>query len=154
MVNESDFFKRTVTIEKELNAPIELVWEAWTNPEYIVQWWNPKGSDTTIEHHDFKVGGKWKYTMLMPNGKPFIAEGVYKQIIFHERIISEANFKPMTQGVEIQSLFKSKGDRTEFIFNVVHPSEEYKIQQERMGIQNGWGTVFSRLDDFLTEMKS
>ncbi len=85
----------------------------------------------------------------MPNGMPFIAEGTYTEIIFHERICSKADFKPMTENVEIQSLFKSIGEKTEFTFNVIHPTEEYKLQQEKMGIQNGWGSVFSRLEEFL-----
>lgn len=80
---------------------------------------------------------------------PFIAEGTYIEIIYHTRICSKADFKPMTESVEIQSLFKSNGDKTEFTFNVIHPTEEYKIQQEKMGIQNGWGSVFSRLEEFL-----
>ncbi|MEM9545710.1 MAG: SRPBCC domain-containing protein [Bacteroidota bacterium] len=149
---QNEFWNRTVKIERTLNAPIELVWEAWTNPEHIVKWWNPRGSDTTIEKHEFKVGGEWRYSMLMPNGRPFIAEGTYLEIIHHQRICSKADFKPMTQGVEIQSIFHAAGDKTEFTFHVVHPSEEYKIQQERMGIQNGWGSVFQRLEEFLTEM--
>ncbi len=147
---QNDFWQRTVKIEKTLNAPIELVWEAWTKPEHIVKWWNPRGSETTIEKHEFKVGGEWRYSMLMPNGKPFIAEGTYLEIVHHQRICSQADFKPMTQGVEIQSIFNAKGDKTEFTFHVVHPTEEYKIQQERMGIQNGWGSVFERLEEFLT----
>jgi len=150
MINESEFLKRTVKIEKVLNAPVELVWEAWTNPEHIVKWWNPRGSKTTIEKHEFRVGGAWKYSMLMPNGRPFVAEGIYLDIIHHERICSQADFKPMTQGVEIRSLFKAIGDKTEFTFYVIHPTEEYKVKQEKMGIQNGWGSVFSRLDEFLT----
>ncbi len=153
MISENDFSNKTVKIEKTLNAPIELVWEAWTNPKHIIKWWNPKGSDTTIDKHDFKIGGEWKYSMLMPNGQPFIAEGTYLEIIYQQRIYSKADFKPMTQGVEIQSLFKAIGDKTEFVFNVIHPTEEYKIQQERMGIQNGWGSVFNRLEEFLIENK-
>ena len=49
MINDNDFLNRTVTIQRVLNAPIELVWDAWTIPEHIVQWWNPRGSDTKIE---------------------------------------------------------------------------------------------------------
>ena len=153
MTSENDFFKRTVKIEKTLNAPIELVWEAWTNPTHIVKWWNPRGSDTTIEKHEFQVGGEWKYTMLMPNGRPFIAEGVYTDIVHLQRICSKADFKPMTEGVEIQSLFEAISNKTAFTFYVIHPTEEYKIQQEKMGIQNGWGSVFSRLEEFLNEMQ-
>jgi len=140
---------RTVTIKKTFNASMHLVWEAWTQPEHIAQWWSPKGMETKVIEHDFKVGGKWKYAMPMPDGKEFIAEGKYITIIEFEKIISWANFKPMTEGVEIQALFKKNGDKTDFTFNVIHPTEEYRIQQEKMGILNGWGSVFIRLEEFL-----
>jgi uncharacterized protein YndB with AHSA1/START domain len=144
-----DKSNRTITIKRTFNAPIELVWEAWTKPEHIVQWWSPKGMKTKIIEHTFKVGGKWKYAMPMPDGNEFIAEGEYISIVEFEKIISLANFRPMTEGVEIQSLFKKDGNKTEFTFNVVHPTEAYRIQQEKMGIMNGWGSVFERLEEFL-----
>lgn len=153
MEEVSNFWEKTVQIKRTLNAPIDLVWEAWTQPEHIIQWWNPKGSDTVIEQHEFKEGGQWKYTMKMPNGKPFIAEGMYTKIIHHQEISSKADFKPMTEGVVIQALFNEVGDQTEFIFNIIHPSSAYRIQQEKMGIQNGWGSVFNRLEDFLNKQK-
>ena len=68
--------------------------------------------------------------------------------------MSSANFRPMTEGVEIQSLFKAVGEKTEFTFYIVHATEEYRIQQEQMGIMNGWGTVFSRLEELLKEFKA
>ena len=142
---------RTVTIERTFNAPIELVWEAWTTPEHIAKWWNPQGTGTKILAHTFEVGGKWKFAMPMPNGQEFITEGTYTEIIELEKIASTADFKPMTEGVEIISLFKKKGNQTEFTFHVVHPTAEYKIQQEQMGILNGWGSVFNRLDAFLSK---
>lgn len=148
-----DNTNRTVTIKRTFDAPIELVWKAWTEPEHIVQWWSPKGTETKIIEHEFSVGGKWKYAMPMPNGQEFIAEGTYTEIVELKKIISKADFKPMTEGVEIQSLFEKDGDKTHFTFNVVHPTEEYKIQQEKMGILNGWGSVFSRLDELLIELK-
>jgi len=89
--------------------------------------------------------------MPMPDGNEFIAEGKYISIVQFEKIISMANFKPMTEGVEIQALFRKNGDKTDFIFNVVHPTVEYRIQQEKMGILNGWGSVFSRLEEFLNK---
>ena len=148
-----DKLKRTVTIKRTFDAPIALVWKAWTQPEHILQWWSPKGSPTKIIEHSFTVGGKWKYAMSMPNGQEFIAEGEYKEIVEFEKIISTANFRPMTEGVEIQSYFEEDGDKTNFTFHVVHPTEAYKIQQEKMGILNGWGSVFDRLDALLLEFK-
>ncbi|OUS02088.1 activator of HSP90 ATPase [Flavobacteriales bacterium 33_180_T64] len=144
-----DNTNRTVTIKRTFNAPIELVWNAWTTPEHIAQWWSPKGMTTKIVEHTFEIGGKWKYAMPMPDGNEFIAEGVYTKIVELEKIYSSANFRPMTEGVEIQSIFKKNGNKTDFTFHVIHPTEAYKIQQEKMGILNGWGSVFTRLDEFL-----
>ena len=143
---------RTITIERTFDAPIELVWEAWSNPIHIAKWWNPAGEGTKIIEHSFTIGGKWKYSMPMPNGQEFIAEGEYIEIVELEKIRSTANFRPMTEGVEIESLFKKNGNKTDFTFNVIHPTEDYKIQQEKMGIMNGWGSVFTRLDEFLKEL--
>jgi len=150
--NQQD--NRTISLNRTFNAPIELVWEAWTQSEHIAEWWSPKGIKTNVVEHNFKVGGKWKYIMPMPNGQEFIAEGEYTVIVEFERIVSSANFKPMTEGVEIQSLFKANGNNTDFTFKVVHPTEEYKIKQEKMGIMNGWGSVFERLNILLKELNS
>ncbi|MFD2562572.1 SRPBCC domain-containing protein [Aquimarina rubra] len=140
---------RTLSLQRTFNAPIELVWEAWSQPEHIVQWWGPKGMETKVIEHNFSEGGAWKYAMLMPDGNEFIADGIYIKIVKLEKIISSANFKPMTEGVEIQALFEKDGDRTSFTFNVVHPTEEYCKQQEKMGFMNGWGSVFDRLKEFV-----
>jgi len=150
----NDAANRTVTIKRTFDAPLELVWEAWTQAEHIAQWWSPKGITTKVILHEFKVGGKWKYAMPMPNGNEFIAEGSYTEIVAFEKIISTADFKPMTEGVEIHALFERNGEQTDFTFHVVHPTEEYKIQQEKMGILNGWGSVFTRLEELLKEQQA
>ena len=85
----------------------------------------------------------------MPDGNEFIADGIYSDIVKLVKIFSSANFKPMTEGVEIQSLFEEAGDKTNFTFNCVHATEEYCRQQEQMGFYNGWGSVFDRLDEYL-----
>lgn len=140
---------RTITIERTFDAPIQLVWKAWTQSEHIAEWWSPKGIETKVVEHTFKIGGKWKYIMPMPDGNEFVAEGEYLEIVEFEKIVSSANFRPMTAGVEIESLFKANGNKTDFTFHVIHPTEEYKLQQEKMGIMNGWGSVFDRLDTLL-----
>lgn len=147
MSNSNETNNRTLSLERTLNAPIELVWRAWTQPEHIAQWWGPKGMETQVIEHEFKVGGAWKYVMAMPNGSEFIAEGVYSEIVEFEKIVTSADFKPMTVGVELHVLLKAVGQTTHFTFQVVHPTEEYCRQQEEMGFMNGWGSVFDRLQE-------
>ncbi len=140
---------RTLTITRKFNAPISLVWEAWTQPQHVAQWWGPGGMEVKVVEHDFKVGGKWQYTMAMPDGNEFVTEGIYAVIKEFQEIYSSADFRPMTEGVEIQALFESDGDKTNFTFNCIHPTEEYCKQQEKMGFYNGWGSVFDRLSEFV-----
>ena len=145
MKTQSDASSRTLTLKRTFDAPLKLVWSVWTQPEHIAEWWGPKGMKTEIVEHNFKVGGSWKYSMKMPDGSNFIGEGVYSVIVELQKIFSSANFKPMTEGVEIQALFEGNGDKTNFTFNVIHPTEEYCKQQEKMGFYNGWGSTFDRL---------
>ncbi|TAI49158.1 SRPBCC domain-containing protein [Flagellimonas allohymeniacidonis] len=140
---------RTLTLERTFGAPLELVWEAWTQPEHIAQWWGPKGMETTVLEHDFTVGGQWKYLMKMPNGSEFVADGVYSEIVERQKIVSTANFKPMTENVEIHAIFEAVGTQTKFTFHCVHETEEYCKQQEEMGFYNGWGSLFELLADFV-----
>jgi uncharacterized protein YndB with AHSA1/START domain len=152
MKNQNDLSNRTLTLRRTFNAPVKLVWEAWTQPQHIAQWWAPKGMKVSVVEHDFKVGGKWKYVMPMPDGSQFISDGVYKVIVELEKIFSSANFKPMTEGVEIQALFERNGNKTNFTFNVIHPTEEYCRQQEKMGFYNGWGSAFDRMETLITSL--
>jgi uncharacterized protein YndB with AHSA1/START domain len=154
MEEKNDLAKRTLTLKRTFNAPVELVWEAWTQPEHIAQWWGPKGMKTNVVEHDFRVGGKWKYTMKMPDGSDFIGDGIYLAIVRLEKIFTSANFKPMTEGVELRALFKKNGQKTDFTFSVVHPTEEYRNQQEKMGFYNGWASTFDRLESFVIKSRS
>ncbi|MEM7514866.1 MAG: SRPBCC domain-containing protein [Bacteroidota bacterium] len=140
---------RTLTIERTFDAPLKLVWAAWSDPAHIAKWWGPNGMQTEVEAHDFRVGGSWKYSMQMPNGGQFVAEGVYAEIIEHEKIVTSADFKPMTEGVEMHMLFKEVDGKTHFSFHVIHPTEAYAKQQEDMGFFNGWGSTFERLGEYL-----
>ncbi len=148
---EDNIENRTITIKRTFDAPIELVWKAWTEAKHIVKWWGPKGMSTKIVAHEFKIGGKWKYIMTMPDGADFIAEGEYQHIDPPNKLKTSANFLPMTEGVTLEVLLVANESKTEFTFNVIHPTEAYKLQQEKMGFQNGWGSVFDRLAELLTQ---
>ena len=154
MSNNNDAKNRTLTLKRTFDAPVRLVWKAWTQAEHIINWWGPKGMKIEVIEHDFSVGGKWKYVMPMPDGSEFISEGEYLEIVELKKIITTANFKPMTEGVEIQALFEENGDKTNFTFNVVHQTEEYCKQQEKMGFYNGWGSAFDRLETFVSTLNN
>ena len=147
----NDLETRTLTIEKTFDAPLDLVWEAWTQPEHIAHWWSPKGMPLDVVEYEFKVGGIWKYQMMMPDGCPFDSEGTLKVIEPKTKIVTTADFKPMTLDVEMHMTFEADGEQTHFKFSVVHATAEYCKQQEEMGFYNGWGSAMDRLVAHLKE---
>ncbi len=149
----SDLASRTLTIEKTFSAPVQVVWDAWTKAEHILKWWAPNGMDIRVIEHDFRVGGKWKYAMPMPDGNEFISEGIYKEIVELQKIVTSADFKPMTEGVELQTYFEADGQKTKFTFSVIHATAEYCKRQEEMGFYNGWGSALDRLEKVLESAK-
>ena len=148
----NDATNRTLILKKTFDVPVNLVWEAWTQPEHLIQWWAPKGMKINVIEHDFRIGGKWKYSMPMPDGNEFISEGEYSEIEEFKKIVTSANFRPMTEGVELHVLFEENGDKTNFTFSVIHPTQEYCKQQEKMGFYNGWGSAFDRLDTLVNSL--
>lgn len=89
----------------------------------------------------------------MPDGSEFISEGTYKEIVRLEKIVTSADFKPMTEGVELHTFFEANGEKTKFKFSVIHATPEYCKEQEEMGFYNGWGSALDRLEKVLETAK-
>jgi uncharacterized protein YndB with AHSA1/START domain len=81
-----------MTITRVFDAPRELVWKAWTDPKYVMQWWGPKGFSCPTCKIDFRVGGKFLISMKSPDGQEFYNGGEYHEIIPHEKIVSSMYF--------------------------------------------------------------
>ena len=89
--------------------------------------------------------------MPMPKGGDFISEGIYLEIIEYQKIVTSADFKPMTQNVELHVSFSADGDKTNFEFSVVHETEEYAKAQEKMSFYNGWGSALNRMEEVIVK---
>ena len=75
------------TITRVFDAPRELVWKAWTDPEYVMRWWGPKGFTSPVCRIDFRVGGRFTYCMRTPDGQEFWNGGEYREIVPLEKIV-------------------------------------------------------------------
>ena len=77
--------KRDLVITRVFDAPIELVWKAWTDPEQVMRWWGPKGFTSPSCKIDFREGGRFIFCMRAPKdfqgGQDFYTAGVYKKIV-------------------------------------------------------------------------
>ncbi len=103
-----DTQSRSMQTNSTFTVPVQLMWEVWTNPEHIVNWWGPNGFTNTIDTMDVKEGGEWKFTMHGPDGTNFPNKSIYKEIIPFKKIVFE-HFNPHFIATVI---FDSQGDKT------------------------------------------
>jgi len=68
-------------ITRIFDAPGELLWKAWTEPESVKRWWGPKNFTSPFAKIDLRVGGTYLYCMRSPEGQDFWSTGVYREII-------------------------------------------------------------------------
>ena len=107
-VNET----QPMVITRVFDAPRELVWKAWTDPKYIMQWWGPKGFTAPVCKMDFRAGGRLLCCMKAPDGQEFWNAVEYHEIIPHEKIVSLMYFsdskgnkiEPEQLGVELEAI--------------------------------------------------
>jgi uncharacterized protein YndB with AHSA1/START domain len=81
-----------MVVTRVFDAPRELVWKAYTDPKYVMQWWGPKGFTSPVCRMDFRVGGKFLCCMRAPDGQEFWNAGEYHEIVPHEKIVSSMYF--------------------------------------------------------------
>jgi uncharacterized protein YndB with AHSA1/START domain len=67
----TDIADRQVTITREINAPRDLVFAAWTQPEHLINWFGPAGFTNTFIETDIRVGGRWRFVMHGPDGTDY-----------------------------------------------------------------------------------
>ena len=84
--------KERMVVTRVFDAPRALVWEAWTNPKYVMQWWGPKGFTAPVCKIDFRVGGKFLCCMRSPDGQEGWNGGEYHEIVPHEKIVYSLYF--------------------------------------------------------------
>ena len=154
-----------MVVTRIFNAPRELVWKAWTDPEYVMQWWGPKGFTTPVCKMDFRVGGKFLCCMRSPDGQEFWNAGEYHEIVPHEKIVSSMYFadaqgnkvEASEYGIEHEAIadaydvtmFEDLGDgRTRLTFIGNEPMESAK----ESGQLEGWNQILDKVADVLAGM--
>ena len=81
-----------LVITRVFDAPVELVWKAWTDPEHVARWWGPRDFTSPKCTIDFRVGGRYHFAMQSPDGQIFWSTGTYREIEPHAFIACTDSF--------------------------------------------------------------
>jgi uncharacterized glyoxalase superfamily protein PhnB/uncharacterized protein YndB with AHSA1/START domain len=116
---------REIKVSRLFNAPVELVWEVWTNPDHIKNWWGPQGFTNTIDEMNMKEGGEWNLVMHGPDGTDYKNKSIFKEIVKHKKLVYEHVSSPKFTATV---LFESQGEKTLLNWQMLFESREQLIQ--------------------------
>ena len=163
-INTVNEIERMV-ITRVFDAPRALVWKAWTNPKYVMQWWGPKGFTAPFYEMDFRVGGKFLLCMRTPDGQEAWNAGEYQEIVLHEKIVYSMYFsdskgnkvEPEQYGIEHEAIddahdvviFEDFGNgQTKLTFIGSEPMESAK----NSGQLEGWNEQLDKVAAVVTKL--
>ena len=149
--------KHDYFIVREFDAPRELVFKAFTDPELVAKWLGPHGLKMTIEKYESKDGGSYRYIHEDPNGNKYFFRGVNHEVLAPERIIGTFEFEglPERGHVALQTArFETLPDgRTRFVSQSLFQSVEDRDGMLRSGMERGVKQGFERLDEILASLQ-
>ena len=90
--------ERQIEVSRTFDAPLEMLWKAWTEPEHFMKWYGPKGFTVPICEIDLREGGRHLWSMQSPDGRQMYFTGNYKEV------------QPMTRLVYTDSMSDAKGN--------------------------------------------
>jgi uncharacterized protein YndB with AHSA1/START domain len=138
---------REIVLSREYDAPRELVFDAWTDPRQVVEWWGPDGFRTTIHEMDVRPGGAWRFIMHGPDGVDYPNEIIFHEVVRPARLAYSHGPVPK---FEVTVLFEVNGDRTKLTLRSLFPTaEDLKRVVEQFGAIEGGKQHLARLDAFL-----
>ena len=145
--------ERVIVLTRVFDAPRDLVFEMWTNPVHLAQWWGPKGFTNPVCEVDLKVGGRWHIVMRAPNGEEFPCRGEYREIRKPERlaftnIAVDQNDQPVLDGFTSVT-FEDLGGKTKLTIETgAAPMVEYAARYLD-GMEMGWTMSLEKLAETL-----
>jgi uncharacterized protein YndB with AHSA1/START domain len=155
-------------ITRVFDAPRDLVWKAFTEPQRLKEWWGPKGVTVIESKMDLRPGGSYHYAMRTPDGSTMWGKFVYREITPPSRLVFVNSFSDEAGGVtrhpmaptwplEMLStfLFEEESGKTRFTvrWSPLNATEEERatFAAGHPSMQQGWGGTLDKLAAFLAK---
>jgi uncharacterized protein YndB with AHSA1/START domain len=145
----------TITITREFDAPRQLVFEAWTNPEHVQHWYGPSQLTFTVCEIDLRPGGRWRYVLRAPDGSEHGFSGEFREIVVPERLVYSEGYEAMPGHDYLVTLtFDERDGRTTITSLGRYRSFEDRDGHVASGMQAGMRETLDRLAQHLVHLSS
>ncbi len=142
-----------IVIEREFDAPRELVYRAWTEPELLKQWLGPRNLTMRIDHFDLRDGGSYRYVHIDPDGNEYGFHGVFHGDPSPDGLVQTFEFEGAPGHVSLDTLTLEERDgktiaRTNSVFQTVEARDGMVQSGMEVGINEG----YERLDELIAKL--
>lgn len=138
-----------------MDAPRELVFRAYTDPELFGRWWGPRRYKNRIEKFDSRSGGEWRVVQVGDDGSEHGFHGVNHEVLAPERIINTFEYEGFPGHVALQTAtFEAAGNKTKITALVVFQTVMDRDGMVASGMREGADESMERLAELLGDMKA
>ncbi len=151
-IGRSNTADREIVLSRLLNAPRELVFDAWTDPKHIVQWWGPRGFTTTSHEMSVTPGGTWRFVMHGPDGRDYKNKIIFIDVVKPERLVYRHAGEEDHEDVRfhVTVTFEAKGSKTLLtMHSLFETAEERNEVVTKYGAIEGGKQTLERLAEFV-----
>ena len=156
MVGETTFTTpsdREIEMTRLFDAPRELVFETFTNPEHVPHWFGPRGWSVPVCEIDLRPGGAWRYVLRGPNGEEMGMSGVYRELAPPERVVTTESFDDYP-GESLNTLTLTEEDgKTRYTATVLYADKETRDAVLASGMSEGAAETLDRLAERLESLQ-
>jgi uncharacterized protein YndB with AHSA1/START domain len=143
-----------IDMSREFDAPRDLVFKAYTDPELLVQWLGPRKYKMTVESWDVRDGGKWRYVNSDDDGNAWGFHGVFHGDQTPDGMLQTFEFEGSPGNVSLESLvFEDEDGKTVIRNHSVYQSVQARDAMIASGMEGGVNEGFDRLDELISKLR-
>ena len=144
-----------ISLTRVYDAPVQAVWNAWTDPDQVAQWWGPRGFTLTHHSRDLRTGGHWHYTMHGPDGTDYENTTQYLEVLPLQRMVYDhGGHRDRPPLFRMTVLFTERDGRTQLDLSMAFPTPEVAVQMRGFTKQAGGEGTWDRLAEYLVRQRS
>jgi uncharacterized protein YndB with AHSA1/START domain len=144
---------KEIVITRTFNAPRRLVFEAWTKPEHVRQWYGMRPLKMTVCEIDLSVGGRWRYVLRSPDGSEHGFGGEYKEITPPERLVYSESYEGMPGHESLVTVsFEEQDGTTTLTSRMLYQTKEDRDGHVASGMEPGMRETLGRLEQHLATL--
>ena len=136
-----------IVMERVFNAPRELVFKAYTDPDLIPRWWGPRRYTTRVDQLDLRVGGKWRFVQHDAAGNEYAFNGTYREVVPPGRLSYTFEFEGMPGHIMVETVtFEEQDGRTKVTVSGFFESAADRDGMLQSGMEEGANESNERLE--------